>query len=62
MSAVSNLPTIHLLAMDQINIYCKDGILSSEERSQFANSNSVAAKFAIAASSFEQGEISNAAV
>ena len=48
--------SIHLIAVDQINIYCKGTYLSEEERSQFASINATAAKFAIAASRFEQGE------
>jgi predicted ATPase len=50
--------TIHILAVDQINIFCKDSSPSPEERSQFANANYLAAKFAISASSFEQGKLS----
>jgi len=53
--ATKNNPTIHLLAMDQINIFCKGrDNHCPEEREQFAKNNVVAAKFAIAASSFEQ--------
>mmetsp|Transcript_37833 Transcript_37833/g.66339 ORF Transcript_37833/g.66339 Transcript_37833/m.66339 type:complete len:448 (+) Transcript_37833:2-1345(+) len=46
--------SIHLIAVDQINIYCKGTHLSDEERSQFASINATAAKFSIAASRFEQ--------
>jgi len=45
----------HLLAVEQINFYCQDvSILCPEECAQFACINATAAKFAIAASSFEQ--------
>ncbi|KAL9184866.1 hypothetical protein ACHAXT_002643, partial [Thalassiosira profunda] len=53
-AAASNNPTIHLLAVAQINLFCKDGTPSPEERSQFASCNSQAAKYAIACSSFEE--------
>ena len=46
-----------LLAVDQINQFCKDGKLSSEERNRYITANASAAKFAIASSSFEQGEL-----
>mmetsp|Transcript_12564 Transcript_12564/g.27248 ORF Transcript_12564/g.27248 Transcript_12564/m.27248 type:complete len:1558 (+) Transcript_12564:111-4784(+) len=52
-SAADN-PTTHLIAVDQINIYCKGAILSPEERSQYAEINATAAKFSIAGSTFEQ--------
>ena len=48
-------PTFHLLAVEQINKYCKDATLSEEERSHYAEINATAAKFSIAESSFEQG-------
>ena len=54
-SAVSD-DTIHLLAVDQINMFCKDGNPNLEERSNYAQANATAAKLAIAASSFEKGE------
>lgn len=57
-SAVGN-PATHLLATDQLNIYCKDGELSQEERSLFSSVNATAAEFAAAISSFEQGEFFN---
>ena len=55
-SAADN-PTIQLLAADQINMYCNDDEdgLSSEEQAQYAECNAMAAKRAIASSSFEQG-------
>jgi len=45
---------IYLLAVDQINIYCKDAVLSQEKRSQHASINATAAKFTMASSSFER--------
>lgn len=48
--------TIHLLAVDQINIFAKDAFLSSDEKSQYADINATAAKFSIGLSSFEQGQ------
>ena len=53
--------SMHLLAVDQINIYCKSdqlshGHLSCEERSGYARANAVAAHYAMAGSSFEKGE------
>jgi len=56
-SAADN-PTIHLLAIEQINMYCShrgDGDLSPEERAQYSECNAAAAKLAIATSDFEQG-------
>ena len=47
---------MHLLAIDQINIFCKDGQLNGEERAKYANANATAAKYAMTASSFEKGE------
>jgi predicted ATPase len=44
----------HLLAIDQINLFCKDGIPSQEERPMYAQSNCKAAKLAMATSSFDQ--------
>ena len=53
----SENPSIHTLATDQINIFRKDGIMFDiNERLLFAQSNAKAAKIAIAASSFDQGE------
>ena len=60
-STAINPLTNRLLGVDQINIYCKDGALTSEERSRFAISNAMGAKIAIAASNFEECEISQAA-
>ena len=57
-----NALTNRLLGVDQINIFCKDGALTSEERSRFAISNAMGAKIAIAASNFEECEISQAAL
>eukprot|EP00581_Thalassiosira_minuscula_P014649 CAMPEP_0183717158 /NCGR_PEP_ID=MMETSP0737-20130205/10846_1 /TAXON_ID=385413 /ORGANISM="Thalassiosira miniscula, Strain CCMP1093" /LENGTH=1487 /DNA_ID=CAMNT_0025946545 /DNA_START=29 /DNA_END=4489 /DNA_ORIENTATION=+ len=54
LKSASNDASVHLLAVDQINIYCKDTSLTQAERSEFASINTTAAKFAIAASSFEQ--------
>ncbi len=60
-SAADN-QTILLLAVEQINMFCKEvilsgkSILSPEERSDFARANAAAAKFALSSSSFEQGE------
>lgn len=54
----ANNPTIHLLAVDQINLSCKDMqtiTMPIQERSTFAQANVTAAKMAIASSSFEQG-------
>ena len=59
-SAAINPLTNHLLGLDQINIYCKTGALNSEECSRFAISNAMGAKIAIAASNFEECEISQA--
>ena len=50
--------SMHLLAVDQINIYCKDDQLSHEERSEYARANAGAAHYAMAGSSFEKGESS----
>ena len=55
-SAATNNPAIHLLAVDQINIYCDEGTLSPQECYQFAKINVTAAKFAIAESSFGKGQ------
>ena len=60
--SAANNSHLHLLAVDQINIFCRDGNPSPEERSQYANNNAVAAKFAISASSFEQGELAGVAL
>ena len=54
--SADNVATIHLLAVDQLNIYTKDAILSSEERAHIASINTTAARFAIAEFSFERGE------
>ena len=57
--AGGNSAAIHLLATDQLNFYCKDddvNTLNQEERSLLTRANATAAKFAIAASSFKQGE------
>jgi len=48
--------SIHTLAADQINIFCKISIPSVDECPLFAESNAKAAKIAIAAYSFQQGE------
>ena len=45
------------LGVDQINIYCKEGALTSGECSRFAISNAMGAKVAISASNFEECEI-----
>ena len=55
-STNSSNHTMHLLAVDQINLFCKDGELDEYERSAFALANTTAAKYAMAASSFEKGE------
>ena len=56
--STENDPKIHILAVDQINLYIKDtDTLSSEEKSRFAKINASAAKFSIASSLFEQGQI-----
>ena len=47
---------MHLLAVDHITIYCKDGQLSHEERSKYANASATASHYAMAGSSFEKGE------
>jgi len=52
-SAMKN-PTIHLIAVDQINIFCKDGSLSLEECAQYAHANATAAESAIESCSFEK--------
>jgi predicted ATPase len=57
LKSTANNPSVHNLAIDQINIFCKDCIPSPEECQIFAQSNAAAAKFAVSASSFEQGEI-----
>eukprot|EP00579_Thalassiosira_antarctica_P013053 CAMPEP_0201946684 /NCGR_PEP_ID=MMETSP0903-20130614/54545_1 /ASSEMBLY_ACC=CAM_ASM_000552 /TAXON_ID=420261 /ORGANISM="Thalassiosira antarctica, Strain CCMP982" /LENGTH=247 /DNA_ID=CAMNT_0048489789 /DNA_START=286 /DNA_END=1026 /DNA_ORIENTATION=+ len=46
LKSAANDSTMHLLATDQINLFCKDGDPSLEECSQFAISNATAAKFA----------------
>merc|ERR1711966_500175 len=51
-STVINPLTNRLLGVDQINIYCKEGALNSQERSRFATSNAMGAKIAIRASNF----------
>lgn len=48
-------PKIALIAVDQINIYCKDGDLSPDDRALYASGNAAAAKSAIASSNFEKG-------
>lgn len=56
LKSAANDPTIHLLAVDQINKYCRDnGDLSPMERAHYADCNATAAKFAVSTSSFEQG-------
>ena len=59
-STVINPLTNRLLGVDQINIYCKEGALNSQERSRFATSNAMGAKIAIRASNFAKCEISQA--
>eukprot|EP00571_Detonula_confervacea_P007852 CAMPEP_0172328136 /NCGR_PEP_ID=MMETSP1058-20130122/60192_1 /TAXON_ID=83371 /ORGANISM="Detonula confervacea, Strain CCMP 353" /LENGTH=1251 /DNA_ID=CAMNT_0013045237 /DNA_START=1035 /DNA_END=4787 /DNA_ORIENTATION=- len=54
LESAANNSTVHLLAVDQINVFCKDGNLSHEECAQYAHANATAAKFALGASSFEQ--------
>ena len=52
--------TMHLLAVDQINFSCNDGQnhdLSHDDLTECAKANSIAAKYAMAASSFEKGEL-----
>ena len=53
----ANNTTMHLLAVDHINMFCEVGSLSSDERAEYAKANAKAAKYAIAASSFEKGEL-----
>ena len=51
--------SMHLLAVDQINVFLRDGEddqLSHEERSEYANTNATAAHYSMAGSSFEKGE------
>ena len=57
LDAAANNPSIHMLAVDQINLFCRDGTPSSEERALFANSNAKAAKFALSSYSFKQGKL-----
>ena len=59
LSSTTSNPTTQLLAVNQINLFCKDGTPSPEERSQFAQSNARAAKRAVAAFSFDQGKSTN---
>ena len=56
LTSENNNPSVHLLAVNQINLYCEDQNLSPEERSQFAYVNATAAKYAVAAYSFGQGQ------
>lgn len=51
-----DIQKIHLLAVDHLNIYGKDGNLSLDERSQYIHANARAVEYAVALSSFEQGE------
>ena len=48
-------PEFHLIAVDQINIFCNDCSLSQEERPRFAAHQLHAAKIALKESNFEQG-------
>ncbi|KAL9178272.1 hypothetical protein ACHAXT_001700 [Thalassiosira profunda] len=54
LDAAANNPSIHMLAVDQINLFCREGTPSSEERALFASSNAKAAKFALSSYSFKQ--------
>lgn len=53
----ANNPTMRLLAVDQVNMFCKDGNPNAEERSLFSESNATAAKLALASSSFDQARL-----
>ena len=59
-STAINPLTNYLLGLAQINIYCKEGALNSQECSRFATSNAMGAKIAIRASNFAKCEISQA--
>ena len=54
--AIGN-PDVYLLMVDQINM-CLDESIGSDECLQYSQDNATAAKFAIAASSLEQGKTS----
>jgi len=51
--------TMHLLAVDQINLFCTEENPSPEERLRYAAANALAARYAMAASSFDKGEASS---
>lgn len=56
LKSATNDPTMYLLATDQVNLFCKGGVPEIAKRTQFAKMNLAAAKFSVAASSFEQGK------
>ncbi len=57
LGAANNNQSVHMLAVDQINIFAKgyETALSPEERRQYAEINATAAEQLIAASTHEQG-------
>jgi predicted ATPase len=50
---------IHLIAVDQINLFCAGARLTREDRSQFAIYNAKAAKIAIEKTNFGSGQCSS---
>jgi predicted ATPase len=56
LNAAANDAALHLLAVDQINMFCRGADPSPEDRTLFASVNAQAAKYAVAGSSFDQGK------